>query len=477
MRLKGISEIFLENLYFIIFIIFLCVYLSPQISWPIWGEEVDYVRFSFFPPAGHFFSEGFFNKADGHPPLLSLIFSYFLSSFSHVEARLFSLSICASGVYFIFAWMKQLKAPGWVGLLLSISIVITPTHRELLTAMFGDFHGFVMLMGWAFFRHTEKPKRAFFFLFLACLIRETHFIPAALYLVMFWKEPSVKRNRYVELVPILFLILYYVSSKFYVGEWYSFSGVNDIEISKLLKMHWIKTTLQLLIPLTFLVILQKTYPPRVEIPLFFRIRFLVCLTAILLISLSPYIAAHFKPRLFTPFISFYWLSFIFSWNQASLKPGFKNYLLVVALCSTVLVHNKFVYIKSKAPYIAESKFLVKFMSALELPLISYAYSGWPHGYNLTIPALGYVKKNNYLLNDKFLFSQKENYLEDYPDAPFIFVTIEEREDTAFYLKRICRPSCNFMPIVTPSNSVWNVYYRNIPDNRVIEAGKKLQNGL
>lgn len=449
-------------------IAFICVW--SHLWWPIYGEEADYVRFAIWPTnAGAWFRDVFW-LADGHPPLLSLVLSSILKNTSPLGARLCAFVLSTCGMYFLFVWNKSLKLPVWSTLMSALFLFFLPVHQEIYTSMFSDFHGFTLLMGWAYFRYVKRLTAAMICLLGACLLRETHVIPAILFISLGWKDQSVRKSIWVELASILALALYYSAAKIRTGYWYPFDGTNHINFEKLLSLNWLYSTLPILLPLFIVLSFELIQNTKLEKPIFFKKRFLISLALILILVLGPYLATFHKARILTPYISFYWLAILHSWNVLRLDHKIKAVVLVGILVFSYALHiktNK--ELVKKEEKIEVSREIVSFAIRLKLPEDSIVLGDWPHSLNLTFPELGFIQNEHFKLNRYYFPNLQNSIATKHPQAPLVYISTGIQKAFPLALNEICQLGCDKIEIHSPANIIWTIYYRNVSPDILLNA--------
>lgn len=458
---------------FLILLLITVALVWTQFFWPIYGEETDYVRFALWPlPDIAWISQPFY-LADGHPPLLSLLMSSLVAYVSPLSARVAALAITLGGMWFLFSWSSILRIPLWSALLLSLFILFLPVHQEILTSMYSDLPGFVFLMGWAYFRHAQRLTPAMLCLLMACLMRETHVLPALLYLALGWKGLDLKRTAWVELVSVFVLASYYTWSKLSVGFWYPFSGKVDIGYGNLLNVQWLFSTLPIMLPLAFVVCLRLFPKSGAPKPLVLELTFLAPLAATLICSLAPYLATFHKARLLTPFISFFWLALLTDLHDLKLKPAFKTSLLLAILGASYAIHHKFLPRTKRAEKIEESRQIADLALALDPPPGTIVTGDWPHALHLTFDRLGFVPAGSLPLNRNYFPVTKGRILESDPAVPHVYFATENRPERSHTLIEICELGCEEIQILSPDQKVWTLYLRNVSPQIVQDARNRL----
>lgn len=457
---------------YLFMVLITAILVWTHFSWPIFEEETDYVRFALWALPDQFWLSEPFYLADGHTPLLSLLMSWLLVSSSPLWARVVAFGISLGGMYFLFSWGKALRLPLWSTLLFGFFLLHVPIHRDMLTSMFSDFPGFVFLMGWAYFRHVRRPTPAMLCLLVACLMRETHILPAVLFVLVGWRSLNLRRTIWVELTAVLILALYYSWSKLVTGFWYPFNGRHAIDLANLTERKWPYATLPIVIPLV-LTSLLKFFPKKdSNKPLFFRNVFLVPLALVLITIFAPYLATFHKARLLTPFVSFYWLAFLNDWHHLKLGQLSKSLLLIFLLACSYAVHDKFVPRPRRAQRIAEARQIVQLAMELKLPRDSIVTGDWPHSMHLTFEKLGFIEAGDFALNRDYFPFRQQKLIAGHSSVPMAYFATDHAKRSKLF-STMCELGCEKLEILSPDYKIWTIYLRNIPIKDVEQARYRL----
>jgi len=392
---------------------------------------------------------------------------------SPLSARIVACTISLGGMYFLFSWSKVLRVPVWSAFLLGLFLLFIPLHRELYTSMLSDFPGFTFLMGWAYFRHVKRPLPAMVCLLVACSMRETHVLPALLFVIVGWKTLDLKKTVWVELVSVGFLTLYYSWAKLSTGYWYPFTGKYAIQYENLANLNWIYATLTILLPLLLVTFLKFLPKNEKDGPFFFRTIFLAPLAVILICIFAPYLATFSKARLLTPFVSFYWLALLYHWHNLKLGHKSKALFFVVIIGFSYMVHVKFVPSPRRVENIREAQQVAQLAMALNLPAESIITGDWPHSMHLTFERLGFIGPGFSILNREYFPHPRNRLAEAHSKVPVVyFVTHKQRVPPKLFIE-LLKLGCEEIQLISPDQRVWTLYLRNVSAQTVREARDRL----
>ena len=316
-----------------VYALWICINYE-KLTHPIFMDALDYLFIlrenSFF--SSSVWSSNFFRLVDGHPPLVTVPYSFLV----YVTGSIFTvktifLLINLAAFQFFFLWARKLSTPLWITGIFAGLLLFSPVHSHLLTRPIGDFLGFSLLLGWLFYRYKNKNIKSMLILLMAMMIRETHALPAIVFLIILLFEKENWKTAWVEIIPGMVLAFFFLLSKIMTGDWYQFTGkstFNQFNQEKLLNFmsNWLnpgRTIMPFLVLLAGYPLIRKSSFKRL-----FPLAALTILSSMVLFF--PYLSLHPKTRLLTPYLAPAVIVFLFYFRVIGEMPWFKKYPLIVS---------------------------------------------------------------------------------------------------------------------------------------------------
>lgn len=375
----------------------------PVISLPMVHEEVDYVRFVSAPDLMAVFRSGrFFDLADGHPALLSYVSSVVLrTTHSPLLLRLLLAFVNFFCLRYFLRWLRHFGFSFAQSLLLLLALVLNPRNALLISSVIGDFLGLSLLLGWAWARQEGRGLEAMLLLLLAVLIRETHALPAVLFVS--WqlaRHPRRWRELWPEVIPGTALAGHFLLCRFSTGQWYLFSSRQVLGYSAYtsLASWWQVLGLYKRMALITLLAFVGARWQRSRRPEFFqRPLFALVLTLGCFVLFASYFHVHPKGRLLTPFFGLALLPLL---ALAQSLRARQRWALTFVACNCCLWFGLATNLRADYPDTLRFKHALHFMLRLphDGPLV--ADGNWPYTYYLNWPALGHVPQGHFAQIDQ-----------------------------------------------------------------------------
>jgi hypothetical protein len=416
-------------------ILYLCwiVLFYQRLNYPILLDEIDYLRFFRYDSltAPEIWSNIFFDLADGHPPLLSLGISalYFLTD-SILFIRVFLLILNLACFSYFFLWCDRLKQKNWVTAIFAGTLLFSYIHSPLLSQAIGDFLGLSLLLGWLYHRTQGQNARAMLCLLAAVMIKETHALPAIIYLgLMVFKERKELRSAWVEIIPGLVLFLFFLLGKLITGDWYSF--ILQFNLWDNFKFSKLKIFLRFLIPIAFLILVWKKVSNK-------KYHFLAITTCIIGIAiLLPYIVHYqHRARLLTPLMAPLILAILYSFKEVKKTQ--------VALFLLILASIEFSFRHTDSWHIKRANTFYNFIQELNPSSDTLVSGTWPYMTYTAFPNYGLPKlssasiNRHFFFNEYFLLPYRKEQLRNYKKV--IFYLADHSDD-----RRVLDSFCSEFP--------------------------------
>lgn len=356
------------------------IFFWETLTYPVLYEEIDYLRFLQFDSITNpeIWSSHFFYLIDGHPPLLSFVSSLIAHTFdSLLVMRMSILAFTFISLSYLFRWCKELKLGAGITICLAVIIYFPPIHTSIFTRAIGDLMGMGLLMGWLFHRQKDQRIKSCLCLFLSVMIRETHMLPAIFYLLLdLISKKRFTKEMLVELVPGLFLFVFFVLTKIFTGQWYGFSGksfVSQGNLNPIVLLIYIRFA----IPLVFIYFFFKGENT--------RYKWLAILTSIAAMFIFfPYLSVFMKSRLLTPFLSVCIVAVMMSFRYAPRK-WVILFLSVWGICEFQFKPN------IPKNHVREAKLISNLVNKLEVKGDAAVSGTWPFNSYLGYPGYGHWK--------------------------------------------------------------------------------------